>query len=308
MDKTATKISVVVCTYNGAGFLDEQLASILQQDYPAMQVVISDDCSTDNTWDGLVAWQAQYPGVIEMYRQPENLGYNKNFAFALSKVKGDYVALCDQDDIWYPHKLATLVRYAVNNPDMDMLHHDESELGKDTSLSVVDGNRWLPYEGSGCGILFVYNRLTGHKMFFKKRLLEHILPIPDGIVYDWWINVVVGINGKTLHVPEALMAYRLHAGSAYFSDVKKQIANVTVPLRHALRHFDVLPNMSARDRYFVSHFLKYYERHTPQRFDARLFLFLLRNRYFLYRDYYVKGGKLQREIFIIRLCRAFSKW
>lgn len=305
------KLSVVVCTYNGARFIDEQIGSIINQTLKPNQIVISDDGSTDNTWEKLQQWQSHYPEIIELYRHPNNVGFNRNFSFALSKVNGDYVALCDQDDVWYENKLSVLSQYATNYPNISLFQHSE-DIMVETKKSRNEDSRvvshWKSYEGSGCGILFVLNRLTGHLLFFKTSLLQYILPIPSNVIYDWWINVIVGIKGTTKFVPEKLMAYRLHDNSAYFSDVDKHLKDVTVPVRNALAHFSRIEGMTDKDLYYLKHFKKYYAKHRPNKFDWQLFLFFYKNRKELFRDFYVSGSSLYRSFFLIRLCRAFSKW
>ncbi len=304
--KPNINISVIVCTYNGAKYVDEQIETILKQDYPASQIVICDDCSTDNTWELLLKWQTLHPDTIELYRHASNKGFNDNFAFALSKVKGEYVAICDQDDVWFPRKLSTLAQYASNNPNVTLFHHSEAILGQNEGAN--NHTYWKPYEGSGCGILFVLNRLTGHLLFFKSSLLDDILPIPTNVIYDWWINVVVAVNGVTMFVPEKLMAYRNHGDSAYFSNVEKQLSDVTKPVLIALEAFSTLVNIKPKDRHYLHRLLELYKKHKSNQFDLVLFLFFLKNRYSLFKDYVVAGSKIYREIFLIRLCRAFSKW
>src|SRR5690606_28939344 len=103
-------ISVALCTYNGDHFLEEQLDSIMLQDYPYKEIVISDDCSADRTWEILKTYRDRYPGQIRLYRNEQNLGYNRNFEIVLSHCRGDYIAISDQDDIWLPHKLSSLLK------------------------------------------------------------------------------------------------------------------------------------------------------------------------------------------------------
>jgi len=301
-------ISVALCTYNGVHYLEEQLQSILGQALMPFQVVVSDDCSSDNTWRILNTWKDRYPTIIEIYRQPRNVGFNKNFEFVLSKVKGDYVALSDQDDIWHLDKLKVLSDYASRFPEVDVFHHDEAIFGKNVATDFVDSNYWLPYEGNGAGIVFVLNRLTGHKLMIKTTMLADILPIPDYVIYDWWINVVVAIKGVTMYVPQKLMTYRQHENSAYFSNVSKQLSDVTIPVRRALNAFDKISGTSAFDKKNLKKLIVLYEKHTPQKFDVNMFRFFLRNRNDFFKEFHTKMNGIGRQIFLIRLCRAFSKW
>ncbi len=71
-------VSVVMCTYNGGLFIDEQIESIINQDYKNIELIIVDDVSTDDTWKKLEAWQCKND-FIKIYKNEINLGYNKNF-------------------------------------------------------------------------------------------------------------------------------------------------------------------------------------------------------------------------------------
>ena len=98
------KIDVLIATYNGQEFLRQQLDSIINQTYKNIRILISDDCSTDNTREILKEYKQKDDRII-LYFQDENLGYIKNFEFLLQKVESEFFALCDQDDIWLEEKI-----------------------------------------------------------------------------------------------------------------------------------------------------------------------------------------------------------
>jgi glycosyltransferase involved in cell wall biosynthesis len=84
-------VSVVMCTYNGAPYIPEQLDSILQQTYPHLEVIVGDDASTDDTWSVLQDYAAR-DARIRIYRNEVNAGYNTNFSTACSLATGAYVS------------------------------------------------------------------------------------------------------------------------------------------------------------------------------------------------------------------------
>ena len=102
------KISVAMCTYNGARFLSAQLDSILRQSIPVFEIIIVDDRSSDNTLDILKKYAHDYDN-IRYYVNEHNLGFVNNFSSAISKTSGDYVALADQDDVWTDDHLEILL-------------------------------------------------------------------------------------------------------------------------------------------------------------------------------------------------------
>ena len=297
-----------MCTYNGAKYVEEQLESIVHQSYAPFQIIISDDASTDNTLEILEKWSVKYPDLIEIYPHEKNLGYNKNFEFALSKATGDYIALSDQDDVWYPEKLEVVKQFIIDCPDCKIFHHNENTLREKDENKDSHPNYWSPYEGKDVSIGFVLNRFTGHKLIFASSLLEFILPFPDRIIYDWWIFVVSCVHGRTKYIDSALMDYRLHDQSAYFSNVSKQLADVTIPVRIALQAFATIKGMNRRDRQNLEKLIYYYDRHIPQKFDWQLFLFFFKKRNYFFRDFHTDVNGWRRQLFLARMCRAFSKW
>lgn len=103
------KISVVMATYNGEKYIEEQINSIVNQSYAPNEIVICDDCSSDNTLS--VINNIKIPDNIKIVirKNDENLGYIKNFRQSISLATGDYIFLCDQDDRWHPEKIKHIV-------------------------------------------------------------------------------------------------------------------------------------------------------------------------------------------------------
>jgi len=100
------KISIAMATYNGERFLREQLDSLYNQTVEPYEVVISDDCSKDSTLK--IAQEYQNRLNIKILSHTKNQGVNKNFEFAIRACAGDYIMICDQDDIWLPEKVKVL--------------------------------------------------------------------------------------------------------------------------------------------------------------------------------------------------------
>ena len=106
-------VSVVIATYNGERFIGKQLDSILAQTYPNIEVIIVDDCSSDNTVNLLQQYAAIHQNIF-IYQNDKNLGYVKNFEKGMLLSKGDFIAPSDQDDIWLPQKIQVLMN-AISN-------------------------------------------------------------------------------------------------------------------------------------------------------------------------------------------------
>ena len=109
-------ISIALASYNGENYIREQLDSILLQSISDFELIICDDCSTDNTYQILEEYKAR-DSRIHIYRNEQNLGFKKNFEKAISLCKGEYIALSDQDDIWLVDHLKILLD-KINNHSM----------------------------------------------------------------------------------------------------------------------------------------------------------------------------------------------
>jgi len=97
-------IDVLLATYNGEKYLAEQIESILNQTYKNIRILISDDCSKDNTREIIKEYQKK-DSRIHAYFQENNLGYIKNFEFLIKQVESNMFMLSDQDDVWLPEKI-----------------------------------------------------------------------------------------------------------------------------------------------------------------------------------------------------------
>jgi glycosyltransferase involved in cell wall biosynthesis len=108
-----TLISIALCTWNGERYLAEQLDSLLAQDHHALELVACDDASTDGSWDILQRYAPRF-AQRRLLRNTRNLGVHANFQQALALCRGEWIAPCDQDDIWAPHKLSRLLGAAAD--------------------------------------------------------------------------------------------------------------------------------------------------------------------------------------------------
>lgn len=100
------RISVALTTYNGARFLREQLESLVDQSHLPHEVVVGDDGSSDGTVEILENFRKRAPFPVHIHINETNLGYARNFLATAQRCRGDWIAFCDQDDVWLPNKLA----------------------------------------------------------------------------------------------------------------------------------------------------------------------------------------------------------
>jgi len=200
------KISIAMATYNGAKYLREQLDSFVAQTRLPDELVITDDCSTDNTIEIIQAFAATAPFAVRWEQNEKNHGYTGNFNHALMKTTGDLVFLSDQDDVWFPEKLAIMERYALDNPTALVMMNDAAL----TDATLNDTGLTKQGQIASAGLdqsAFV----MGCCAVVRRELLDICLPIPAQFKGhdDWIVKMAEGVGRKHV-VPDVLQWYRRH--------------------------------------------------------------------------------------------------
>jgi glycosyltransferase involved in cell wall biosynthesis len=202
-------VSVAIATYNGEMFLKKQIDSILSQTYKNIEIIVVDDCSSDRTIELLKEFERIYG--IKLYLNIKNLGFIKNFEKAVSLCSGDYIALSDQDDIWLPNKIETLVNeigeYSLVCSDAKLIDNNENIIHN--SFTIYSG-RDIPSNNIFEYLVFG-NFVTGCTIMFDSKLVSKILPIPDIYPFhDWWFAIIASQSKGVKYIPDLLVKYRQH--------------------------------------------------------------------------------------------------
>ena len=214
-----SSISVALCTYNGERFLPLQLASILRQSRLPDEVVIHDDGSTDATHQLLIDFQRTAPFPVTIHINPQNLGSTRNFEQAILACRGDLVALCDQDDIWHPDRLA--------RSQEELAHHPEAGLVF-SNADIIDDNGtplgftlWENFafdrqslEALQAGDMLPLTRrtfVTGATVVFRSRFAKICFPSGQHWLHDGWLTMLIACLATIRPIDEPLISYRFHA-------------------------------------------------------------------------------------------------
>lgn len=201
------KISVAMAVYNGERFLPAQLDSILCQLTREDEIVISYDVSRDGTLDLVCRYEDKYPQVKVIENQ--NPGIAGNFNSALSACTGDYLFICDQDDVWAKDKRQTVLdRFEKEKCDM-VIHNGVHIDEKDSVISIPFFEMYRIGNGKIRNI--IKPRYSGCCIAFTRDMAKKILPIPRDIdAYDHWIGTVGEFCGKIGYEEKVLLYHRLH--------------------------------------------------------------------------------------------------
>jgi len=215
------RISVAMCTYNGAEFLPAQLDSIASQIRRPDEIVICDDGSTDETQSVIKKFVDESSLPVVVHTNPQNLGSVKNFERAIELCTGDIIALSDQDDVWRGDKLQ-MIGAAFERSDWIGLVFSDAEV-VDEELNATGRRMWdevgfdshkrkLLASGRALDVVINGWTVTGATMAFRSNYKRLALPIPTDIqmIHDGWIALTVAAVADVVTIDEPLIKYRQH--------------------------------------------------------------------------------------------------
>lgn len=211
-------VAILLCTYNGARFLAEQLDSLEAQTHQNWVVIASDDGSTDTTLEILQQYQSKWSSGKLTIRSGPQKGFCQNFLSLACdpQIKADYYAFCDQDDVWLPNKLMVALENIAGNQQAKMpyLYCGRTNYVTDT-LKPCGFSPLFVFPPSFRNAL-VQSIAGGNTMVFNlasKRLIEDagLVEVPS---HDWWLYILVtGCEGNVFYDKVGYIQYRQHEGS-----------------------------------------------------------------------------------------------
>lgn len=236
-------VSIVVCTYNGGRFLRAQLDSLLAQTYPVAEIIIQDDGSTDDTMSILADYAARHP-YIKVYSNEGAHGINANFYSAMRRASSRWIALCDQDDVWEPGKIARQME-AVG--DCLLCASRSAPFSEDGSFVFYD--KRVP---NVTLLRMLYcAEIAGHTMLVNRRLLD-MLPMQSAACrkrcYDCVLSVAAAACQSIVWLDDVLVHQRRYVtASTYTSaaDSLPTVNNGVNMLVWCLRHYFTVKCRSA---------------------------------------------------------------
>ncbi len=208
-----TKVSVLVITYNHQNYIAEALNSVLMQEHDyTCEIIIADDCSTDNTITIIHEYQNRYPQVIKVLETSTNMGITRNYQKGFKACSGNYVAVIEGDDYWISRdRIRTMVefldeykgcvlafnRYIVSNMSLNYIQpwpiNEAFQLL--TVSDLIKDN-------------FIGNFST---CVYRNNVIKSL---PDSLydmkVYDWMFNIAVSHHGLIAYIPKVMSTYRQH--------------------------------------------------------------------------------------------------
>lgn len=223
--------SIIMCTYNGRNYVEEQLQSFLSQTLVPSEIVIVDDGSTDGCYEWLLAFVKEYAGPIEfqLIQNEQRLGSIKSFEKALQKSKSEWVAFSDQDDAWEANKLQTLWQ---EKGDAQLVFSDAQlmdESGQLLGKTLWQELNFSPALQSQIGVdplsvLKSHFVVTGAAMMVHRNWALQSIPFPLELHHDAWLAWEIALSGgKIRALPETLWKYRIHSKQQVGVGLKKSL-------------------------------------------------------------------------------------
>lgn len=220
VNRSPLRVSVALCTYRSEAYLRAQLTSILDQELPVHEVVVSDDGSDDGTLGLVAEIMATHPhgNVVRVAHSHRAGGVVRNFARAIASCEGDVIALSDHDDVWLPHKTATLLSTMQDKgaslafSDAHIIDAEGARTGatlfaaygvEETELEMIDRGRALE-------VLQRRNIVTGATVMVTRDLALRALPVGTSWVHDEWLAIVAAACATVAVERDPLLEYRVH--------------------------------------------------------------------------------------------------
>ena len=302
-----TLISVAMCTYNGEKYIREQLISVINQSLPPDELVICDDLSTDNTVDIIKNILKRWNGKLKLVVNQQNLGFSKNFEKAINLCAGDYIFLCDQDDVWDLNKISIIMGIFNSEKDAALVFHDAMIV--DEQLRLLKQSFWdclnFNYKNfivMNYSHLSYENIIQGCACAFKKTVFEKAKPFPEFALHDEWLGLVGITLGKVIPVPHALLQYRQSSNNALGAGK----VSYKEKIQQWFYHYDDIIKKRNNNLMRRLHLLSYYNQRFLKSFQNDEYdnnIFFVSYSFLRIREEYVRN----RKVSIIRYLPLYFK-
>lgn len=235
------KTAILLATHNGEKFLRAQIESLLNQTYTDFTIYISDDYSTDNTKSIINDYITAYPQKIKNISNNQKFGTARdNFLNLVTKVEADCYLFCDQDDIWNPDKIETLIQEYQTHPDNipTLIHSDLTVVNKDLEITnssffeIMHLDKNLSWKQ-----LLVQNNTTGCAMLINKALADlykkntHKLINENIIMHDYFFALAASLFGNVYFIDKPLIQYRQHQNNSVGAKNTKSFSYILFKLK-----------------------------------------------------------------------------
>jgi glycosyltransferase involved in cell wall biosynthesis len=238
-------VSVIMPCFNHARFLTDSVQGILRQTHTDFELIIIDDCSSDNSWE-IVSRLAKNDARIKTIRHELNLGASRSRNDGLRIAGGGYIGFCDADDIWEPDKLEVQILLLEKNPNFDMTCCDAIIIDENGQYTKRRFSGEFPPPKSASGDLFSNlvrsNFINAQTVLMRRKCLITAGYFDEKIkwVEDWWYWINISRWHLILYCEQPLARYRVHSRSTGVTQKSSYRVNRYKVFHRILRKYDDL--------------------------------------------------------------------
>jgi glycosyltransferase involved in cell wall biosynthesis len=228
-------VSAIIPAYNASAYIADAIDSVLAQTYPAVEIIVTNDGSTDRTPDVL----ASYAGSITVVDQP-NRGLAAARNRAVRAARGEYLAFLDADDVWHPGKIARQVDVLCAQPQHVLVHTKADYIDANGHPVVVPESSWVgTIHGDCTHRLLDHNAVTVSSVLMRRQLLD-AEPFRPGMqgCEDWELWLRLSLKGPFAYISEPLTTYRLHEANMSSGTMPMLRASIAAIKTFLQQHLD----------------------------------------------------------------------
>lgn len=214
-----SNVDILLATYQGEKYLRELLESLINQTHKNISILVSDDGSTDSTWDIIKEYALKDSRIIPL-SNTRNGGVINNFNNSLKYSTSDYIMFADQDDFWLSNKVEKMLKFLKEKEVADTnivptLAFSDLKV-VDEKLDLLEASFYAmnglnPYNNDKLNYLLWRSSVYGCTVMFNKSLLNKTPCVPDDVpMHDQWFALQAKIHGGIHYFPGQTIMYRQH--------------------------------------------------------------------------------------------------
>lgn len=252
-------VEILLATYNGEKYLEDLVSSLVRQTYRDWRLTIRDDGSSDRTPEIIGRLAVRHPQKVTVFDDGKaHLGSTLSFSSLLEQATGDYMMLCDQDDVWFETKIEQTLRvmHALEQESGNiplMVFTDLTEVDQDLNVlaeSFMKSQKLDPSVASDPVQVAALNVVAGCTSLINRRALDYVVPVPSPyIVHDQWLAVNISRYGRIGYLPVSTIFYRQHASNVLGSNkigFRYFYEKLRTPVKQFRIYYSLLTGLSFR--------------------------------------------------------------
>lgn len=211
-------VSVIMPCFNHGRFIEDSMNSILQQTHANLELIVADDCSSDDSWEVAQSIAAKDDRVIVL-KHPANQGASRSRNSAIGRAKGQFIGFCDADDVWESGKLEFQLSQLTQHPDRDVAYCDSTIIDEQGAPTGERFSQLYPPPPVESGDLFaellLRNFINMQSVLVRRQCIERVGLFDEGVkwVEDWWYWIQMAREHRFIYSTRPLARYRVHRNS-----------------------------------------------------------------------------------------------